>query len=74
MLDAISEAMVASFADEDEDSRPVMVTKAVVLAEGVASDGSRRFLSFSGDMPTWELIGFLESHLATVKARWVRDD
>ena len=51
-LAAISDAIVAEFATEEDDRRPIIITRAVVIAEA---------------MTQWERVGMVTSALDTMR-------
>ena len=67
-LAAISDAIVAEFATEEGDRRPIIVTRAVVIAEAMTHDGERMLYTWSPDtMTQWERVGMVTSALDTMR-------
>ena len=67
-LAVISDAIVAEFATEEDDRRPVIVTRAVVVAEAMTHDGDRVLYTWSPDsMTQWERVGMVTSALDTLR-------
>ena len=65
-MQAITEAVTQEFADSSE--APVVVTRAVVIAEAFTDNGERcLYLWTPKDMTYWERIGMLEAELAQLK-------
>ena len=67
-LAAISDAIVAEFATEEDDRRPIIITRAVVVAEAMTHDGDRVLYTWSPEtMTQWERVGMVTSALDTLR-------
>ena len=67
-LAVISGAIVAEFATEEDDRRPIIITRAVVIAEAMTHDGDRVLYTWSPEtMTQWERVGMVTSTLDTLR-------
>lgn len=70
-LAAINDAIVAEFATEEDDRSPIIITRAVVIAEAMTHDGHRALYTWSPEsIPDWERIGMLRAQIAELEGRF----
>lgn len=65
---AVARAILPGFADAPEDERPIMMTRAVVIFEGVTSSGDRILCHWRNDGTySWDAIGLLRTLLVQIE-------
>ena len=68
---AVAELIVAEFADEQDDDRPVYVSRAIIIADVTTATGGRALCLWSPEsIPDWERIGMLRAQIAELEGRY----
>lgn len=68
---AVAELIIDEFADEQDDNRPVYVSRAIIVADVTTATGRRALRLWSPkNIPDWERIGMLRAQVAELEARF----